>query len=426
MDYTCYGTEEYIDYLRKIENIDPKSFGMGMDNIFVPDILSFDDDGTPVIAITGGLSRFAPNPFIKQFYGGTGYDEILNALERVEDSGAKTCRLEIDSPGGAAAGCQLVFNEIMEMRAEGIKFQALITGKALSAGYYIASACDEIFAESPEFQVGSIGTIVYTMSYRQMDEAAGIREIIIRSVNAPNKGQPIDTPEGAAIAQGMVDTYERFFLSAVATGRGIKIQDVVNRFGGGLVFVAKDPDQTRPDAISIGMIDGIWEDPDPENSTNKNDLFLTGPARIARNENSKKEEVAMKSLSEVFAAHPALRFEYDAAIAQARSEGKEEANKSTEIRVEAASKILESEVYGKEVKSIAAKVIAGKAEVSTLDSVVAMADMLAEKKKSDDAVNGTKKDGDTAPAAPANLDGKINSVDDYMARHKAIFGGGDK
>jgi hypothetical protein len=133
----------------------------------------------------------------------------------------------------------------------------------------------------------------------------------------------------------------------------------------------------------------------------------------------------MKSLGEVFAAHPALRFEYDAAIEKAKSEGYEKSSSETKLRVEAASKILESDAYGKEVKGIAAKVISGSAEISALDTIVAMSDMIAESKKSADAVASTIKNGDVRPMPPA-MTGEIKSADDFIERHKMTFGGGKK
>jgi ClpP class serine protease len=423
MYYTAYGTQEFIDYLQKVENFDVKSFFLESSSVSAPDILSYESEDTAIISISGGLTRYAPHPIIKSFLGGTGYDEIIDAVDRAEENGAKTIKLMIDSPGGDAAGAQLTYDRIIKARDKGIHIVAINKGRMLSAGYYLASAANEILSESPDFPTGSIGTIIYSYSFREAEERAGIREIIIRSINAPNKGQPIDTVEGRQQAENMVNTYERFFLKAVSQGRNMHIADVINNFGGGSVFVAEDPDENKPDAISIGMIDGLADGYKRKEPKKINDLFLSEPARIERNQNT-GGKVKMNSLSEVFAAHPALKFEFDAAINKAREEGILTAKEETQKRVTAASKILESEAYDKHVKGIAAKVITGESEISALDSIVAMADMLKERGVSTSAQEETAADGDTPnePVNPAASAGP-KSAQDYIAAHKALTGG---
>ncbi|NIP56150.1 hypothetical protein GWN42_31420 [candidate division KSB1 bacterium] len=423
MFYTAYGTEEYIHYLQKVENFDVKNFFGDVPVSESPDILEYESEDTAIIHIIGALSRYAPHPIIKQFFGGTGYDEIISAVDRAQDSGVKNIKLFIDTPGGASAGCQLAYDRLMQARDKGIHIQAVNKGKMFSAGYYLASSANEILSESPDFMTGSIGTIIYTYSFREAMEREGIKEIIIRSINAPNKGHPIDTQEGRNQAENHVNTYERFFLNAVARGREMHVADVINKFGGGLMFVAEDPDSDKPDAISIGMIDGIVGKKDDKKKYN-NELFLQEPARISRNENITGGKV-MNSLSDVFAAHPALKYEHDAAIEKARSEGYAKAQEETKTRVEAASKILESDAYGKHVKSVAAKVVAGTSDISALDSVVAVADMMAEQSNSEDAQGETIENGDTKnePVNPGNTDEKPKSADEFLERIKAGKGG---
>lgn len=425
MMYTAYGTPAFIDYLQKVENFDVKSFFLDMGSVASTDILEYESSDSAIIHIRGGITRYAPHPIIKQFLGGVGYDEIIDAIDRAEKANVKNLKLYIDSPGGDAAGAQLAYDRLLAARDKGVYITAINKGDMLSAGYYLACGADEILSDSPAFRVGSIGTIIYSYSTREAEERAGYKEIIVRSINAPNKGQPIDTQEGRNQAENMVNTYERFFLKAVSQGRKMHIADVINNFGGGSIFVAEDADENKPDAISIGMIDGLTDACKPKKGPKKiNDLFLSEPARIERNENKKGGTTKMNSLSEVFAAHPALRFEHEAAVNKAREEGIVAAREETKKRVEAASKILESDAYDKHVKGIAAKVITGTAEISALDTIVTMADMIKEKSASLQAQQDTINAGDTTndPITPAAGE-KPKSVEEFVANFKAMAGG---
>ncbi len=85
-----------------------------------------------------------------------GSKTMTEALRQVRsDPRIRAVVLRIDSPGGSALASELIWHEVMALRREKPVI-ASMGGVAASGGYYIASAADEIFAESTTL-TGSIG-----------------------------------------------------------------------------------------------------------------------------------------------------------------------------------------------------------------------------------------------------------------------------
>ncbi|KAB7728006.1 hypothetical protein F5984_19825 [Rudanella paleaurantiibacter] len=97
-----------------------------------------------------------------------------------------------------------------------------------SAGYYIASQCNEIIMrQGPVAAVGSIGTISFYYNYARMYEEAGIDWKIFRSTGSVDKAkmnglEPLDA-ETEAEVQALLDACNKQFKAAVRTGRGAKL-----------------------------------------------------------------------------------------------------------------------------------------------------------------------------------------------------------
>jgi protease-4 len=66
--------------------------------------------------------------------------------------------LRIDSPGGAVAPSQEIYNEVMKYRLEKKPLVVSMSSIAASGGYYIASPASRIFASAGTL-TGSIGVI---------------------------------------------------------------------------------------------------------------------------------------------------------------------------------------------------------------------------------------------------------------------------
>lgn len=170
--------------------------------------------------------------------------------EAVQDESVKAVILDVNSPGGSAAGTPELASAIREMRG-GKPIVAQVNALAASAAYWIASATDEIVATESS-QIGSIGVISVHESIAKMLEDEGVEETIVSAGEYKAEGNPYEplSPEAQEHMQSMVNKYYTMFLDAVASGRGVDKETVESEYGQGRVKLAAD-------AKKAGMIDRI-------------------------------------------------------------------------------------------------------------------------------------------------------------------------
>jgi signal peptide peptidase SppA len=167
----------------------------------------------------------------------------------VADPGIDAILLDIDSPGGMAAGIPELTDTIY--RARGTKpITALAFNFAASAAYWIASAADEIVV-TPSGEVGSIGVVVVHSDYSKAFSDRGVTNTIIRSTPRKVEANPLEplSEEAAGSLQEKVNEIHADFTQAVARGRGLPIADV-RRFADGRTYRARE-------ALRLGMVDRI-------------------------------------------------------------------------------------------------------------------------------------------------------------------------
>lgn len=216
-------------------------------------------DGTEArIKIRGFLSEKSLPPIAKFFgIGGTSYQDITNALaEASGNSDVDKIVLDMSTPGGEVSGVDNVWSAVRAASKSKI-VTAENHGMIASAGYWIASAADEIVAKSPVVETGSVGVIATQINYDKARENAGIRVVNVISRNAPNKQPDGTQEEGLKVLQERVDAIERVFISRIAEGRGISSGEVEKNFGKGSLMIADDPNLLKPNALSVGMIDRV-------------------------------------------------------------------------------------------------------------------------------------------------------------------------
>lgn len=197
-------------------------------------------DGVAVIPVRGLLMRQ-----MSWFFWS--YEEIARdvALAQASDE-VRAIVLDIDSGGGLVAGADDCARAI---RASGPKpVAAFVGGVAASAAYYLASAAERITVGSGAL-VGSIGTVIEYIDVEPMMEAMGARIVRVVAEQSPNKRLDPASAEGKAELQALVDASGREFVETVAEMRGLSADQVLDRFGQGLVF---DGDE----ALTRGMVDG--------------------------------------------------------------------------------------------------------------------------------------------------------------------------
>lgn len=195
-----------------------------------------------IIHISGIISRHAD--MLASFFGigSAAIENIAKDFQSLLDNEeVKSIILDFDTPGGAITGV----NELAEIiyNARGIKpIKAYVTGMACSAGYFLASACDEIIIDEMG-QVGSIGVMRVVSKQNE-------KSVIFKSSQSPMKNIEADSELGKAEYQAKVDYLASIFIDKVAKYRGITSDEVINRGNKGGVLVGAV-------AVTAGLADRL-------------------------------------------------------------------------------------------------------------------------------------------------------------------------
>jgi protease-4 len=173
---------------------------------------------------------------------------VLTELKRFKEMPwVKAVVVRIDSPGGAVAPTQEIFEEIVRSKKQK-PFIASLGGMATSGGYYIAAACDRIVA-NPGTLTGSIGVIMQLTNVEELMKKIGVRGVSVKS--GPNKdiGSPFQplSPEGREILQALVDNVHSQFVVAVAKGRSME-ENQVRKLADGRIY-------SGAQAQKLGLVD---------------------------------------------------------------------------------------------------------------------------------------------------------------------------
>ncbi|HAV1412738.1 S49 family peptidase [Vibrio parahaemolyticus] len=159
-----------------------------------------------------------------------------------------------DTPGGLTNGVERAGITIANASKP---TKALVKNGAYSAGYWLASQCDEIVADVTTSAVGSVGTVIEFWDPSGFYEELGFKHYSFVSEGSEKKRPDPATEEGKAEFQKIVDTANKAFLNAVAKGRGVDIDYIKKNFGQGGIVYAED-------AVQVGMIDSINVNSDHE------------------------------------------------------------------------------------------------------------------------------------------------------------------
>ena len=188
----------------------------------------------------------------------TTYPGLIAQLRAAEsDPSVNSIILNFDTPGGMVAGLDEAA-QILAGCGKKKKTTARIGWMAASAGYYLASQCNESVAMNETSSVGSSGTIVSLIDATGYYEKLGVKFYTISSSNAPRKAPAEHSEEFKKEVQMRVDYLANIFVERVAegrsaaTGKTITKDEVEMNFGRGSLVFAKA-------AMAAGMIDAIGE-----------------------------------------------------------------------------------------------------------------------------------------------------------------------
>ncbi len=176
--------------------------------------------------------------------------EILEELKRYErDSSVKAIVLRVDSPGGAVAPSQEIYEQIKKLKQK--KPVVVSMGSvAASGGYYVSAAATKIFA-SPGTVTGSIGVIMEIPNLKGLLEKLGIKTEVIKSGKHKDLAsvfRGIGEEERKILQEVLRDVHEQF-IRAVAEGRGLPYERV-KEIADGRIFTGRQ-------AKELGLIDQL-------------------------------------------------------------------------------------------------------------------------------------------------------------------------
>ena len=161
----------------------------------------------------------------------------------------KSVVLRINSPGGAVAPCQELYDALEEFDKPVV---VSLGSVAASGGLYLAVAGGHHIMANRGTLTGSIGVIMETLQFTGAMEKIGVGAEVVTSGPDKDIGSPFRPmrPEERALIQAMVDgVYEQFVLD-VAVGRPGLAEAEVRAMADGRIF-------TGEAALAMGLIDSL-------------------------------------------------------------------------------------------------------------------------------------------------------------------------
>lgn len=173
------------------------------------------------------------------------YVEEIERFRKIPN--VRAILVRIDSPGGAVAPAQEIYETIHRAREKKPVF-ASMGSVAASGGYYIASAAEKIFA-NPGTLTGSIGVAMHMRNVQDLLGKIGVENSIIKSGQFKDAGSPYRkmTPKESKYLQNVSDEIYDQFVEAVANGRGIKREEA-EKLADGKIYTGRM-------AKELGLVD---------------------------------------------------------------------------------------------------------------------------------------------------------------------------
>ena len=175
---------------------------------------------------------------------------VEQLLAAEEKSDIKAIIIRIDSPGGAVAPTQEIYEEIR--RIDKIKpVYASFGSIAASGGYYIGSACRKIWANAGTL-TGSIGVIMQTADLSELFAWAKFKPQTIKAgrykdIGSPNR--PMTEEEKMILNDLLAGTHKQFMDDILAV-RKDRLKKDITELAQGQIFHGTE-------AKAVGLVDEI-------------------------------------------------------------------------------------------------------------------------------------------------------------------------
>jgi signal peptide peptidase SppA len=232
----------------------------GTEREAVPQLSYLDQDGAEVAAAatstTGNMLAVVPlwgalSPDGE--YYGTALDDFSRVITSLDaNPNISKILINVKSPGGTVTGTQEASDAVRRVRDGGnTQIVAIANGMMASAALWIGAAAGELVV-TPSGEIGSIGVISMYADQSGFLEKLGVKVDIVRTPDKKARFSGLEpmSDEMRAFVQDRINVSYEKFKRAMATNRGIRIDQVESKFGGGEMMRAED-------ALSAGLVDRI-------------------------------------------------------------------------------------------------------------------------------------------------------------------------
>ena len=207
-------------------------------------------DGVAVLQVGGVMAKRA-NMFMDISGGVSTQLATRDLLQASLDPAVHSIIQVFDTPGGTVDGTQAFANTIRQVGA--LKpVIALADGLMASAGVWAGTAASQVFIADSTTSVGSIGVVSQHVDLSGRDAKEGIKRTEIfagKFKRIASDTGPL-TEAGRQSIQDSVDYTYSLFVQAVATQRGVSVDQVLADMADGRMFIGEQ-------AINAGLVDGI-------------------------------------------------------------------------------------------------------------------------------------------------------------------------
>jgi protease-4 len=201
---------------------------------------------------SNGTGIFGPRVAIVELEGliAETDDLVRDLRQHRENPNVKAVVVRINSPGGVVGPTQEIYDQLLRLRKAGKPVVASLGAVAASGGYYVAVGADKIYA-NPGSLTGSIGVIMQMANVDALMKKVGVDYVVVKAgqfKDIGNIARPM-TPDERRVLQALLDDVHGQFIDAVAVGRKLPREQVV-QFADGRVFSGSQ-------ALALKMVDAM-------------------------------------------------------------------------------------------------------------------------------------------------------------------------
>lgn len=184
---------------------------------------------------------------------GTSLDGLARTVTSLDaNPNVSKILLNVTSPGGTVRGTIEAADAIRKVRDNGnTPIVAIANGMMASGALWVGAAASELVV-TPSGEIGSIGVISMYEDWSKAIEGMGVKIDVMRipEKKARYSGlEPMTEEMRQHVTQRIAESYDKF-KRAMATNRGIRIDQVEVKFGGGEMLSAEE-------AVQAGLADRI-------------------------------------------------------------------------------------------------------------------------------------------------------------------------